>query len=254
MGFLIEHWFTIHSFMLFTIGAIAAVFGVLLGAAGFILLPAMLMVGVPIHTTIAVNKFATGVSSFVSVLSLIIKRQISIKIMLPFMIIAACGGVTGAFLATRITEHTLNIIACIILTFAFLFVLKQQFKKSVITDSDEVKKIALIPPFFIGMYDGGIGPGSGSMNISYFLKAHYSYVKAVQLTRFLMFSSCISAFFFYYIYGVFDIMIAVPITAGSIVGTQLALKIAPHIKTKWVQMVLPVLFSFLIIRMLKDVL
>lgn len=253
MGLIIEHWLTLHSVVLFFIGVVAAIFGVLLGAAGFILLPAMLMVGVPIHTTIAVNKFATGVSSFVSVCSLIIKRQISLKAMLPFMAVAAFGGVSGAFIATRITEQTLNVIACIILTVAFLFVLKQQMNKKVISDTDDVKSISLIPPFFIGLYDGSIGPGSGSMNISYFLKANYSYLKAVQLTRLLMSASCISAFFFYFIFGVFDIIIAVPITIGSIVGTQLALKIAPYIRTKWVQMVLPVLFLVLLIRMLENI-
>lgn len=254
MQFIMEQWFTFHSFVLFVIGAIAAIFGVLLGAAGFILLPAMLMVGVPIHTTIAVNKFATGVSSFVSVLSLLIKGQIKLKTMFPFMMVAAIGGVVGAFISANISENTLNIIACIILAFAFLIVLKQQFKRMEIADSSVAKKISRLPPFFIGMYDGAIGPGSGSMNISYFLKANYPYLKAVQLTRFMMFSSCMSAFFFYLLYGVFDVIIAVPITIGSIVGTQLALKIAPYLKSRWLQMVLPVLFFFLFIQMLKDVL
>lgn len=63
MEILLHEWLSVNGFMLFTIGLLAAIIGVLFGAAGFVLLPAMLLIGIPIHTTVAVNKFATGISA-----------------------------------------------------------------------------------------------------------------------------------------------------------------------------------------------
>ncbi len=63
MEILLQEWLSIKGLILFTIGLLAAIIGVLFGAAGFILMPSLLLVGIPIHTTVAVNKFATGISA-----------------------------------------------------------------------------------------------------------------------------------------------------------------------------------------------
>ncbi|MFJ7667486.1 TSUP family transporter [Lysinibacillus sp. NPDC097195] len=124
--------------------------------------------------------------------------------MLPFMIMACFGGITGAFLATRLSEKIMNIIACIILTFSFFMVLKNNRKMGMDVEDNYEKEPSFITPFFISMYDGGFGPGSALMNNIYFLKKQHSYLKAVELTRFVMFSSCMSAFVFYYLYGIVE--------------------------------------------------
>ncbi len=65
MEILLQEWLTVKGVILFTIGLLAAIIGVLFGgAAGFILMPSLLLVGIPIHTTVAVNKFATGLSAY----------------------------------------------------------------------------------------------------------------------------------------------------------------------------------------------
>lgn len=79
MEILLQDWLSVKGFMLFTIGLLAAVIGVLFGAAGFILMPSMLLVGIPIHATVAVNKFATGISSLSNVISFVIKGHVSLK-------------------------------------------------------------------------------------------------------------------------------------------------------------------------------
>jgi uncharacterized membrane protein YfcA len=289
---LLLEWLSLDGLLFVGIGVLASLMGVILGAAGFVLLPAMLLLGVPIHGTVAVNKFATGVSSFTTLLVLITKKKVELKKMLPFMFVACLGGISGAFLATRFSAKTMKILACIVLLVMFFFVLKSNKAEAVSEevdlednsednsddksndnfenrfeykfasntehpeDSDEngLKKKTSLTPFFVGIYDGGMGPGSGLLYMTFFMKRNFSYVKAAQMTRFLVFSSCMSAFLFYLFYGIVDWGIAIPITVGSIIGSQVGLKIIPYVKTRWVQIIFPIIFLLLFVQVVSNLL
>jgi len=254
MEILLQEWFSVNGFILLTIGLLAAVIGVLFGAAGFILMPAMLLVGIPIHTTVAVNKFATGISALSNVVSFIIKGHLSLKKFTSLMMIASLGGVLGAFLATRLSEQVMNIVACVFLIFSFFIVLcSNKFMVKDIKETEE-QPINKLIPFAISIYDGGFGPGSALMNVTYHLKKQYTYIKAVELTRMITFSSCAGAFFFYYFTDIVNWGIAIPVSIGSIIGSFLGLKIIPYIKTRWIQILLPIIFFLLIVQVVSDLL
>jgi len=254
MEILLQEWLSVNGFILFTIGLLAAVIGVLFGAAGFILLPTMLLIGIPIHTTVAVNKFATGISALSNVVSFVIKGHLSLKKFTSLMMIASFGGVFGAFLATRLSEQIMNIVACAFLIFSFFIVLcSNKFMVKDIKETEE-QPINKLIPFAISIYDGGFGPGSALMNVTYHLKKQFTYIKAVELTRIITFSSCTGAFLFYYFTGIVNWGIAIPVSIGSIVGSFLGLKIIPYIKIKWIQILLPIVFFLLIIQVVSDLL
>lgn len=251
---LLLDWLSIDGLLLFAIGVLAAIIGVMFGAAGFVLLPAMLLVGIPIHVTVAVNKFATGVSSLSTVLVLTVKKKVQLKQMLPLMFVAGLGGINGAFFATRLSEQTMNIVACIVLIAMFFVVLKSNKTRLVSEPQDTEQPTTLLAPFFIGIYDGGFGPGSALLNITYFLKKQFSYLKAAEMTRFMMFASCMSAFLFYFFYGIVNWSIVIPVTAGSIVGSHIGLKIVPYLKGKWIRLLLPIISFLLIVQVIADLL
>ncbi|MBO1511519.1 sulfite exporter TauE/SafE family protein [Metabacillus sp. BG109] len=251
---LLLEWLSIDGLLLFAIGVLAAIIGVMFGAAGFVLLPALLLVGIPIHATVAVNKFATGVSSLSTVLVLAVKKKVQLKQMLPLMFVAGLGGISGAFCATRLSEQTMNIVTCIVLITMFLVVLKSNKTGLVSEQQDTEQPTTLLAPFFIAIYDGGFGPGSALLNITYFLKKKFSYLKAAEMTRFVMFASCMSAFLFYFFYGIVDWGIAIPVTVGSIVGSHIGLKIASYLKGKWIQLLLPIISLLLIVQVIADLL
>ncbi|ODV56446.1 sulfite exporter TauE/SafE family protein [Lysinibacillus fusiformis] len=252
MEILLQEWLSIKGFILFTIGLLAAIIGVLFGAAGFILMPSLLLVGIPIHTTVAVNKFATGISALSNVVSFIITGRLSLKKYFSFMIVSCLGGALGALFAILLSERIMNVVACISLIFAFMMVLRSN--KWIVKDVKETEeqRINKLVPFAISMYDGGFGPGSALMNITYFLKKQHNYLKAVELTRMISLSSCTGAFLFYYFNGIVNWGIAIPVSLGSIAGSFLGLKIIPHIQTKWIQIILPIIFLFLIVQVVTD--
>ncbi|MET4561087.1 putative membrane protein YfcA [Lysinibacillus parviboronicapiens] len=148
----------------------------------------------------------------------------------------------------------MNIVACVCLIFVFFIVLGSN--KFMVKDIKETQEqpINKLIPFAISIYDGGFGPGSALMNITYYLKNQYIYIKAVELTRIITFSSCTGAFLFYYFTGIVNWGIAIPVSIGSIVGSFLGLKIIPYIKTKWIQVLLPIIFFLLIVQVVSDLL
>ena len=242
----ISDWLSWQVLLLFSIGLLAAIVGMMFGAAGFILLPSLLLVGIPIHATVAANKFATGISSFTTVLTLVQQKRISWRDMLPFVLLASFGGVLGAYIATRLSEQTMNIIACIVLVFMFLYTLQQANK----TATRQRAKPNRFTSFFIAVYDGGIGPGSGLLNITYFLRLQHSYQKAAEMTRFVMFASCATAFAFYYVSGVVAWHVAIPVAAGSIIGSQIGLRLIPYLKGALIQKLFPVVVLVLIMQVI----
>jgi len=252
MEILLQEWLSIKGFILFTIGLLAAIIGVLFGAAGFILMPSLLLVGIPIHTTVAVNKFATGISALSNVVSFVITGRLSVKKYFSFMIVSCLGGVLGAIFAILLSERIMNVVACISLIFAFMMVLRSN--KWIVKDVKEIEeqRINKLIPFAISMYDGGFGPGSALMNITYFLKKQYHYLKAVELSRMISLSSCTGAFLFYYLTGIVNWGIAIPVSLGSIAGSFIGLKIIPYIQTKWIQIILPIIFLFLLVQVVTD--
>lgn len=86
------------------------------------------------------------------------------------MIVSCLGGVLGALFAILLSERIMNVVACISLIFAFMMVLRSN--KWIVKDVKETEeqRINKLVPFAISMYDGGFGPGSALMNITYFLK------------------------------------------------------------------------------------
>lgn len=254
METIITQWFSLEGLLLLGIGIIASMVGSMFGAAGLVTLPAMLLVGIPIHTTVAVNKFATGISAFTNVLTFIAKKQVTFKSIFPLILTAICGGVFGAFLATRLSEQTMNIIACILLLFALMIVVAS--KKSILNGQEQTDPLPtkLVIPFIISIYDGGFGPGSATMSITYYLKKQHLYMKAVEFSRIIIFSSCFGAFWFYLWLGIMDWGIAIPIAIGSIIGSHLGLKLLPLMKMKWLQIILPIIFFILIMQIIIELL
>ncbi|MFC7686367.1 sulfite exporter TauE/SafE family protein [Ureibacillus sp. GCM10028918] len=195
----------------------------------------------------------TGVSLLSTVLVLVLKKKMQLKQMLPLMLLASLGGISGAFLATRLSELTMNIVACIVLIAMFIVMLISK-KTGLVSEQhdteqrDKEQRSTFLAPFFIEIYDGGFGPGSALLNFTYFLKKQFSYVNAAEMTRFMMFGSCMSAFLFYFLYGIVDWGIAIPVTVGSIIGSHIGLKLVPYLKGKWLQVLLPIIFLLLIVQ------
>ncbi|MFJ7889794.1 sulfite exporter TauE/SafE family protein [Lysinibacillus xylanilyticus] len=241
-------FYTKLSLTLVGIGIIAAFIGTLAGGAGLITIPAMMLVGIPIQTGIATNKFSSGIAALSSIFYLLYHKKLRLAAIMKYVAVAIAGGVCGALLTVSISEKTMNIIACILLIFALFITLKNREWTVSSKENDTKNTNKLFQPFLIAVYDGSFGPGSSTFSILHFLRYHYSYIKAVQLTRVLIFGSCTGAFIVFYQTGFIQWPYAIAMAIGSIIGSQLGLLILPKIPIKVAKILLIIIISLLLIQ------
>jgi hypothetical protein len=181
-----------------------------------------------------------------SIFYLLYHKDLRLAAIIKYVAVAIAGGVCGALLTVSISEKTMNIIACMLLIFALFITLKN--REWTVSSEEKCTKHSnkLWQPFLIAVYDGGFGPGSSTFSILHFLRYHYTYIKAVQLTRVLIFGSCTGAFIVFYQTGFIQWHYAMAI--GSIIGSQLGLLILPKIPIKAAKILLIIIISLLLIQ------
>ena len=241
-------FYTKLSMTLVSIGIFAAFIGTLAGGGGLITIPAMMLVGIPIQTSIATNKFSSGIAALSSIFYLLYHQELRLTSIIKYVAVAIAGGICGALLTVSMSEKTMNIIACILLISALFITLKNR-EWTVSSEENNTKhNNRFWQPFLIAAYDGGFGPGSSTFSILHYLRYHYAYIKAVQLTRVLIFGSCTGAFLVFYQTGFIQWHYAIAMAVGSIIGSQLGLLVLPKIPIKAAKILLIVIISLLLIQ------
>ena len=241
-------FYTKLSMTLVCIGIFAAFIGTLAGGGGLITIPAMILVGIPIQTSIATNKFSSGIAALSSIFYLLYHEELRLASIIKYVAVAIAGGICGALLTVSMSEKAMNIIACTLLIFALFVTLKNKEWTVTSEENDTKHNNRLWQPFLIAAYDGGFGPGSSTFSILHYLRYHYSYIKAVQLTRVLIFGSCTGAFLVFYQTGFIQWEYAIAMAVGSIIGSQLGLLVLPKIPIKAAKILLIVIISLLLIQ------
>lgn len=98
------------------------------------------------------------------------------------------GGITGGFIASKLSGDKMYIIAIILLIFAFItsFKGKKHFSG---TEPLRMNRVSIPGLFGIGMYDGLFGPGQGTLMLYLFGYMNIAYIRAVALARLASFSN-----------------------------------------------------------------
>jgi len=233
--------------LLYFIGFAATTLGTLAGGGGLISLPAMLLMGMPVHSAIGANKVSNTVSSFSSFLVIYKNKEVTVKEALTVVPISLAGGVTGGVIASFLKEEWMIVIAIILLTFAFIssFLGKADFDGN---ESFRATNKSASSLYGIGIYDGVFGPGSGTLALYLYARLKVSYMRAVGLSRIMAFSSCFGASISYISTGKIIWPLTIALMLGSISGAQLGVRLARKLKTEHVKPLLRIVTLLLIIQ------
>lgn len=236
---------------LFFIGAIATTIGTLAGGGGLISLPAMLLLGIPIHSAIGANKVSNTVSSFSSFLFLLKHKQISLRESFWIIPVSLIGGISGGLIATKLSEDNLYILAIFLLSFAFItsFIGKGDFDGQ---EKLKLSKVSVPGLYGIGIYDGLFGPGQGTLMLYLFGHLKVAYIQAVGYVRLATFSSCFGAAITYIAAGKIIWPLTLMLMLGSITGAQTGIRIAEKLKPKFVKPILRVVTVALILQIIVE--
>ncbi|MBM6617619.1 sulfite exporter TauE/SafE family protein [Bacillus suaedaesalsae] len=217
--------------LLIIIGFTGTFIGTIAGGGGLISMPSMLLIGVPIHSAIAANKFSNTISSFSSFFVLLRQKKIHVKTALFVSPVAILGGMTGGLIATSLSEKSMTIIAILLLGVALLVSFIKKPKEELNTvDKVPLKVYPLL--YTITIYDGMFGPGQATLQMYTYLQNGFSYLSSIALTRFVTFLSCFSAFITYLLNGHIKWEIALFLALGSFIGAQVAVRVAGKLSKK----------------------
>jgi uncharacterized protein len=243
--------FTMEFVILFLIGICATTIGTLAGGGGLISLPAMLILGIPVHSAIGANKVSNTFSSFSSFYHLYKKKEISLKESFWIIPVSIGGGISGGFIASQLSAENLFIVAIALLIFAFItsFIGKGNFTGK---ESLKMNKLSVPGLYSIGIYDGLFGPGQGTLMFYLFGYLNIAYIRAVGLVRLATFSSCFGAAITYIATGKIIWPLTIALLLGSVTGAQIGVRIAQKLKPQYVKPILRVITVALIFQIVIE--
>ena len=191
------------------------------GGGGLISLPVFLAMGMPPHYAIGTNKFAATFGSGISTVQFMRAGKVDgglMKKLVPFTFI---GAVLGCLLMLHMSAAMLQPLVIAALVAVSIFVFSRRDLGSVSTYTGETKKKLIQGAafaFVIGVYDGFIGPGTGTFLIIAFAMLGFDFVVAAGNAKVLNFVSNLTAF---YAYG---LTMALGIFIGAFFGSRMAIR------------------------------
>jgi len=143
------------------------------GGGGLITLPAYMLAGIPVHMSMGTNKIAASLGGLTATIQYIRSGKIRFSVAIPAAIFAFLGGQVGASTAMLLSEKFLNVMMLIVLPVVAIFLtLKKDLgsDEAIPREMSQLRKyvIASLIGFFIGLYDGMVGPGTGTFMIMLF--------------------------------------------------------------------------------------
>lgn len=224
------------------------------GGGGLISLPAYIFAGIPIHLAMGTNKLSSSIGTFTASITFFMHKKIWIKLALVSALFALIGSWIGASMALWVSETALKTVLIFVLPMMALFVLRPR-KEVVITPKDKFPwvQITLIT-FLVGMYDGFIGPGTGSMLIFGFVSViGMSYTQASANAKVVNLASGIAALITFGFSSQVDVLLGLSAALFSITGNVAGSLMAVKYGKKLIQPLLLVVFGILMIKMILDV-
>lgn len=206
----------------------------MVGGGGLIQLPAffLFLPQLTLVQTLATNKTASFAGTSLSAFHYLKKVKLSWKALLPGIAAAATGAFCGALLVSFVHKEQFTPVLVMVLALVLAYTL---FNKKMGLHSTHTLSPAqhlwysIGTGLIIGLYDGCIGPGTGSFLVfAFVLVFGYTFVQAAANAKVLNCVTNAAALTFFVIKGAVMWKIALPVAAanmlGNYAGTKLALR------------------------------
>ena len=226
------------------------------GGGGLISTPAYMMAGLPMHNVLATNKVMSSTGTSIAAYKYIKSGKIEWKTAIISAVLSFRGSFTGSRIALMVDQVILKRAFTFVLPFIALFVL---FNKNADEGVQKLHGTSLYLAraaigFVIGVYDGLIGPGTGTFLIfAYTLFIGFDYITASGNAKVINLSSNIAAAASYILAGKVIWPIAVPAAAANLLGNYLGSGYAIKNGSKAVKKMLIIVLIGIFIKLVIDV-
>ena len=219
------------------------------GGGGLISLPAYLFAGIPAHVAVGTNKLSSATGTAVSTFRICKHGDIQWNIAIPGILAAFLGAFIGAHISLLINESVFKGILVIILPIvAFQVIRKKDLEPKGTIPFNKQRIIVILSSFFIGIYDGIYGPGTGTFLIlAYTALAKMNVLQAAGNTKLCNLTSNITSLVIFLMNGTVLIPLGLCASlfsiAGHYVGSGMVLKNGSKIVRAIILVVIALLFT-----------
>ena len=221
------------------------------GGGGLISLPAYLFAGLPPHYTYATNKFSAACGTTFATASFFKNGAMNLKVGILSAIGSFAGSALGAHIVLMLSDEVLQMMMFIIL-----------WRRNLPDENRDdgtlnLKKalLALAIGFGIGLYDGMVGPGTGTFAIIAFTSLMgFDLRTANGNAKVLNLASNYASLFTYLISGLVVFPVGIPCAISNIVGNIIGSHFALRKGAKFIRPMMLVVLVLLLGKLITDML
>ena len=226
------------------------------GGGGLISLPAYLFAGLPVHNAIATNKMSSTCGTALSAGRFIRNKLVSFKLAVPAVVSAIIGSSIGAHLSLLVSDRIMRYVLVVVLPAAAFFVLNRHLfpdrEEQELVLSGRTYVTAVTAAFFIGIYDGFYGPGTGTfLIIALIVFAHMSVGCANAQTKIINLTTNVTSLLIFLKNGQVLLLLGFVAALFNMLGNYIG---SGLVMTKGTKIVRPIILTVLVLLLLKIVL
>ncbi|MBU0458732.1 sulfite exporter TauE/SafE family protein [Patescibacteria group bacterium] len=235
----------------FVVGICASFVGSQVGGGGAITIPALIMLGLPSHSAIAVHRLATIFGVAPSIRNYSKAKKVLWKYTVPFMILYLVGGVIGAKIMLEINEQVLSRAIGFVILIPLFFLFFGDFGIKNKKTSKKLRIVGYIITFLISVWSGVFPAGGLTLTLYvlvFFFGMTFMEGKATMIVPKILARLVVVGIFIYE--GIVVWSYGIPLGIGYVIGSHLGSKTAIEKGDKWVRALLAFVVSALATKLI----
>lgn len=236
---------------LFFIAVIAGFLDTLAGGGGLIVLPALIVSGIPPHCALATNKLQGTMGTATATFMMLRKRRVQWKQIKTMMTAAFLGSIGGTIAVQFINAELLSfVIPLVLVGIALYFLVSPQPKPRPVPLAEEIFYRRFILPA-IGWYDGMFGPGTGSFfALAGMTLRNLSLIEATAVAKTLNFATNFGSLLIFLLSGKIIWMVGLLMMIGQFIGAWLGSHALLAINPRYLRILIVTMCTGMLIRYL----
>lgn len=235
---------------------IAGIIDSIAGGGGLINFAGFMLAGVPIHNIMGTNKTQSFFGTSIATANYIKNKHINLVVAIISSIFAIIGAIIGSNIALFLDADFLKlIILCIIPFTGLIIIFKLKPNKTIPLPKNSILyPLCALIGFVLGLYDGLIGPGTGTFLIIAFSMIGVNILDANGSSKLVNLCSNVGSTIVFLINGKVLIWLVIPCIIVNMIANYIGSNLAINKGLKIIKPTMIVVLIILCLTLIKDLL
>lgn len=238
--------------LLVLIAMVAGIIDTLAGGGGLLVLPALILAGVPPLSALGTNKLQSTMGTATSTFHMFRKRRVTWKQVRYWMLTVFVGSALGTTAVQFVDPSALSfVIPVVLFVIALYFLFSPYISKLIQSRTISNARYSNIVVPSVGFYDGMFGPGTGSFFAFAGVACKgWDLISSTAVAKCLNFSTNVAALVVFVIAGQLVWKIGLCMMLGQLIGASIGANILVRINPQILRVLVVLMCSAMLIRYL----